>query len=144
MKFLISVTFPRKKLKYLCVGQLFLVSEVNICNQSFSTITSLSQKLQKLKKKFLMDARCKTWAVFSDNTRIFWSLLRVLIWNQFLMERYVSALNIQRIISCPLVDSGQIPKQLRGNAQLYFLTAHFIRPNFLHFLHQVKIFFTSK
>ena len=39
-------------LKYLYVGQISFVSEINICNQIFGTITSLSQKLQKLKKKF--------------------------------------------------------------------------------------------
>ena len=43
-------------LKYLHVVQISLVSEINIYNQIFGTITSLSQTLQKLKKKFLMDA----------------------------------------------------------------------------------------
>ena len=56
-------------LKYLHVGQISLVSEINICNQIFGTITSLSQKLQKLKKNFLIDAHYKTWAVFSDITK---------------------------------------------------------------------------
>ena len=39
-------------LKYLHVGWISLVSEINICNQIFGTFNSLSQKLQKLKKIF--------------------------------------------------------------------------------------------
>ena len=56
-------------LKYLHVGQIFFVLEINICNQIFGINTSLSQKHQKLKKKFLIDAHYKTWAVFSDITK---------------------------------------------------------------------------
>ena len=65
-------------LKYLHVGQISLVSEINICSQIFSTITCLSQKLQKL-----IDAHYKTWVVFSDitkNVSIFCSLLRVILY----------------------------------------------------------------
>ena len=39
-------------LKYLHVGRISFVSEINTCNQIFGTITSLSQTLEKLKKKF--------------------------------------------------------------------------------------------
>ena len=39
-------------LKYLHIVRISLVSEINIYNQIFSTITSLSQTLQKLKKNF--------------------------------------------------------------------------------------------
>ena len=41
-------------LKYLHVVRISLVSEINIYNQIFGTITSLSQTLQKLKKKVLI------------------------------------------------------------------------------------------
>ena len=39
-------------LKYLHLVRISLVSEINIYNQIFGTITSLSKTLQKLKKKF--------------------------------------------------------------------------------------------
>ena len=39
-------------LKYLYIVRISLVSEINIYNQIIGTITSLSQTLQKLKKKF--------------------------------------------------------------------------------------------
>ena len=59
-------------LKYLHVVRISLVSEINIYNQIFGTVTSLFQTLQKLKKKFFfIDAHYKTWSVFSDITRIF-------------------------------------------------------------------------
>ena len=45
--------------------------------QKIGTITSLSQTLQKLKKKFLIDAHYKNWSVFSDITLIFWTFLSV-------------------------------------------------------------------
>ena len=38
------------------------------------------QTLQKLKKKILIDAHYKTWSVFSDITRIFWTFLRVFLY----------------------------------------------------------------
>ena len=55
-------------LKYLHIGWISLVSEINICNQIYGTITSLFQKLQKL-KKLLIEAHYKSWAVFSDITK---------------------------------------------------------------------------
>ena len=57
-------------LKYLHVGWISFVSEINICNQIFGTITSFSQKLKKLKKKYSHNAHYKTWAVFSDITKM--------------------------------------------------------------------------
>ena len=51
-------------LKYLHVDWISLVSEINICNQIFGTITSLFQRLQKLKKKFLIDAHLKLGQYF--------------------------------------------------------------------------------
>ena len=44
-------------LKYLHIVQISLVSEINIYNQIFGTITSLSQTLQKLKKKKISHRR---------------------------------------------------------------------------------------
>ena len=38
-------------LKYLHVGRISFVSEINICNQIFGKITSLSETLEKLKKE---------------------------------------------------------------------------------------------
>ena len=78
LKLFISVNFPKNKIIKISPHRSDLLSiRKQYCNEIFGTNTSWSQKLPKLKKKLLIDTHYKTWAVFSDHTRIFCSLLRV-------------------------------------------------------------------
>ena len=79
LKLFIPVPFPKNKIIKISPRKV----RFPLCQNSIYAIKYLVQILvcprnfKNFKKIFLIDAHYKTWAVFSDHTRIFCSLLRV-------------------------------------------------------------------